>query len=206
MPFFKKKIVSRNIDPTKPNQLIWRIPNATHTKIKDIDEILVRDYEKAVFVKDGVFLNILSSGSHSVLKDINEIIWIDVSPKRLPFGIPIFTGPVTMDNYQIGLSGTITLRLIQSRDGIRNFLLEMVTCNKMFDAEQIVEWLRKGPLVTILRDAVKKLTLEQFKQDREQLINQDLKPKLNTEISKYGIELTSMDITGMTEPKKVESK
>jgi hypothetical protein len=150
-------------------------------------------------VKNGAFQNVLSSGKHPVPKDIDEIVWVDVSPKTQPFGIPVFNGPITQDNFQIGLSGTVAFRVAFTKEDVKTFLLEMVGGNRSFDAVQVVDWLRRGPLASVLRDILKNRTLDEFRRlDRENFVNLDLRPRLVYELSKYGIELISMDVTGMT--------
>ena len=204
MSLFKKEVVQRQIDPNKPNEFIWRIPNETYPKTKKVSSIMVRDFERAIFLKDGMFQNVLTPGKHPVPKNTGEIIWIDVSPKNQPFGIPVYQGPVTADGFQIGLSGTLTLRIMYTREDVRNFLLEMVCGRTTFDSEQLVDWLRKGPLVSVLRDIFKKLTIEQYRLlDREEFMNRNVKPRLVEELSKYGVDLVSIDITGTTSPQKI---
>ena len=204
MSLFKKEVVQRQIDPNKPNDFIWRIPNETYSKTSKVSAIMVRDFERAIFLKDGLFQNVLPPGKHAVPKNTGEIIWIDVSPKTKPFGIPVYQGPVTADGFQFGLSGTLTLRIMFTRGDVRNFLLEMVCGQTTFDSEQLVDWLRKGPLVSVLRDIFKKLTIEQYHLlDREEFMNRNVKPRLVEELSKYGVDLVSIDITGMTSPQKI---
>ncbi|MCW4006381.1 MAG: SPFH domain-containing protein [Candidatus Bathyarchaeota archaeon] len=202
MPFLKKKTVSRNVNSPSLDELIWRIPNQAYPKVADIDEIVVTEFEKAVLIKDGVVQNVLSSGKHEVPRGVTEIVWVDISPKCQLFGIPVYNGPTTKDNYQIGLSGTVTFRVMFSKEDVKSFVLEMVKGSRVFAAAQVVDWLRSGVLVSVLRDVVKSKSLDEFKNvNREQLVSFDLRPRLVCELSKYGIELVSMDITGMTSRK-----
>lgn len=207
MPLFKKKVVSWVHDPNKLGDIVWRIPNDAYPKVKDVNGIIVKEFERAVFFKGGTLQSVLPSGKHLIPKDVDEVVWVDTSPKPHPYGIPNYRGPITMDNFQIGFSGTITLRVNGDREeDVAKFLTRITAGRQCFTCEQLVDWLREGPLTSVFRDTVNKFTHEQFMRlEREEIISH-VKAKLVTELSRYGLELISIDITGVTAPKKVEWK
>jgi len=200
--FLKKKLVQWSHDPTSSSDLIWRLTNRTNPKVSDIDEIQLEEYERAVFKRDSVLLNVLSSGKHTVIKNASDIFWVDVFPKTSEFGIPINVGPVTKDNYQVGLCGSIKFR-IMSTSALKVFLQELVASSGSFDADQLVEWLRKDYLTCILRDIVKKVPLKEFKTCYPDY-GDPTKSLLGASTSKFGVEILSVEISGITDPRKIE--
>ena len=202
MPFLKKKIVHWDHDPAKSSDLIWRITNKTDPKVKDIDEIQLEDYERAVFKRESVLWNVLSCGRHTVTKDVSDIFWIDVFPKTLEFGIPIHNGPITKDNYQIGLCGSVKFKIMAS-NALKVFLSELVASSSSFNVDQLADWLRKDFLSNVLCELIRKVPLKEFRTGYPQY-GEELKSALNSSTSRFGVEILSIEISGMTEPKKIE--
>jgi hypothetical protein len=68
----------------------------------------------------------------------------------------------------------------------------------------LVDWLRDGPLVSVLRDISKDLTCQEFAFiDRAELVNHQVRPRLYSELYRYGLDLLSLDITSFSEPQKL---
>jgi SPFH domain / Band 7 family len=202
---FRKKEVSWARDPSIPSELVWRLPNDKYPKISRVNAIVVKEFEKAIFYKGGTMESIRSSGKHPVPKGINEIIWVDISPKQETFGIPKNHGPTTKDGHQLGLSGALTLRVNGDMEkNVAQFISRVVAANTSFTREQLVDWLREGPLVSVFRDIAKNFTYKEFIQiDREELISQQVRPRLFNELYRLGLDLISIDLTGVTEPTKL---
>jgi membrane protease subunit (stomatin/prohibitin family) len=204
MPLFKKT-VSWERNPQTSSELVWRIPNAKYPKIGNVSEVVVREFEKAVFYKGGSMINIHASGSHKIPKGTNEVVLVDISPRQELFGIPRNHGPITKDGFQVGVSGAITLRVNGDiEQNVAQFLERVVAANKTFTREQLVDWLRDGPLVSVLRDISKDLTCQEFVFiDRAELVNHQVRPRLYNELYRYGLDLLSLDITSFSEPQKL---
>jgi hypothetical protein len=80
----------------------------------------------------------------------------------------------------------------------------VVAANTSFTREQLVDWLREGPLVSVFRDIAKNFTYKELLRiDREELISQQVRPRLFNELYRLGLDLISIDLTGVTEPTKL---
>ncbi len=205
MPLFKKKTLNWNRNPASPTELVWRIPNDEYPKISSVGEVEIKEFEKAVFYKGGAMESVQPSGKHSLPKGTTEVILVDISPRQELFGIPRNHGPVTKDGYQFGVSGALTLRVNGDMEkNVAQFLTRVVAANKTFTREQLVNWLRDGPLASVLRDISKDLTYSEFvRMNREEFARQQVRPRLFNELYRYGLDLLSIDVTGVTEPQKV---
>lgn len=202
---FRKKVVSWERDPSTPSELIWRIPNEKFPKISGVSAVIVKEFEKAILYKGGMMQSVCSSGKHLIPNGINEVIWVDISPRQEAFGIPKNHGPITKDGCQIGLSGAITLRVNGDMEkNVAQFISRVVASNQSFTREQLVDWLRDGPLVSVFRDMARNMTYKEFLLiDREELVSQQVRPRLFNELYRLGLDLLSIDLTGITEPTKL---
>lgn len=205
LPFKKKVTVGWIRDSSNSSQLVWRIPNEKFPKISRAGEVVVKEFEKAIFFKGGSMEGIWSPGKHQIPKEVDEVIWVDISPKQQPFGIPKYNGPITKDGYQMGLSGAITLRVNGDLEkNVAQFLSRLVAGSNTYNRDQLADWLREGPLVSVFRDVAKKLTYQEFMQmNREELLNHEVRPRLYNELYRYGLDLISIDLTSSTTPQKV---
>lgn len=194
MPFFGK--ITAEWKRIEDSQVIWRVPNDTYPKIKKIKSVLVKEFERVAFISKGRIISVVGPGEHPLPKGTDEIIWVDISSKILPFGIAKYRRLVTKDGYRIGFSGTITLNVGRTESDVRKFLTKVVAGKGSFSYDELIEWLREGILISVFRDFLRSLTYDEFV--RMQYVNIEYKviPKLTKELLKYGLEIKSISILG----------
>jgi uncharacterized membrane protein YqiK len=204
MPLFRKQKVVWIRDPQQPRHLIWHIPNEKFPKTKDISDIAVNEHESAALFAGGRFHVLFSAGQHRLPKGVDKIVYVDTSPITEPYGIPFHNGPVTMDNYQVGVSGVLTLRIGRGEEEIRMFLSRIVSGQPSFTSEKLIDWLREGMLVSVFRDIVKKYSLEQFRRLDRARILEEVQYRLGVDLKKSGLHLDSFEITASTQPREFQ--
>lgn len=195
MPIFRKIVAEWQRRET--TQTIWRIPNDVYSNIKKIKAALVKESERAAFVKKGRVILVVPSGEHPLLKETDEIVWVDVSRKSLPFGIPKYRRLLTRDQHEIGFSGKLTLKVGNTEGDIKKFLTKAVGNKSSLSYDELTKWLRDGPLVSVFRGFVGKVAYEDFVKIEPYEIAHRVVPQLADELSKYGLQLVSIDITGV---------
>lgn len=195
MPIFGKIVAEwqrKGID-----QIIWRAPNSVYPKIGKIKAALVKEFERVAFVSKGRIISVGRSGGNPLPKGTDEIIWVDIAPKMLPFGIAKDRHLLTKDQHKIGFSGKITLRVGNTEGDIRKLLTRIVGSTFSLGYDELTKWLRGGPLISAFRGFLGKVTREDFTKIGPDKIALSVVPELTEELSKYGLELESIDITGV---------
>jgi len=179
--------------------LIWRIPNEKIPKIDNVKEIIVKEYEMAILISSGIIKKVLFPGSYKISKDVTEIVWIDVSPKTLKFGVSkSSTNLRTADGKVIGISGTITLNVRKDEGSVRLFFLKVVAGRKSLNCEQIADYLlRQGALNSAIQDVIGKLKLEDLLSINRSKLDDMLTSSLAEELKGYGIEVSSVHLVGV---------
>jgi len=195
LPIFGKVVAEWR--RTGNNQVIWRVPNSVFPKIKKIKAVLVREFERVAFVRKGSIFSVVTSGEHPLPRETHEIIWVDISPKMLPFGIAKYRHLLTKDRYEIGFSGTITLRVGDTEVDVKKFLTKIVSSKLSLSYDELMEWLREGPLGSVFRGFLGKLTREDFIKMKQYRIANSIEPELDEELLEYGLKLVSINITGV---------
>jgi uncharacterized membrane protein YqiK len=179
------------------NLMTWRIPNSVYPKVKGIKTVRVKKYERVAFVTKGDIL-VVRSGEHHIPAQTQEIIWVDVSPKMLRYGIAKCRHLLTKDNQSIGFSGTVTLKVGETESDVKKFLTKFVRHRFSLNEDELKNWLRDSLLISAFRGFLGKITHEDFLKVGREKIVYNLIPTLAEELSKYGLELLSLDITGIT--------
>ncbi|HUS78447.1 MAG TPA: SPFH domain-containing protein [Patescibacteria group bacterium] len=180
--------------------MIWRLPDEGHPDVGSINRVMLREHEKAALYKAGTYDNVFSQGEHDLPKDIDEVVFVDISPRTRPFGIPRFQGPETKDGLRFGFSGRVTFRVNEDVVDVANFVNKVVSGRASVSDEDIVGWMREGPLKSVFKDIVKERTYEEFRHmDRDEMM-MELEAKLGMELSDNGMELLSIEILNFSDP------
>ncbi|HMF33603.1 MAG TPA: SPFH domain-containing protein, partial [Candidatus Lokiarchaeia archaeon] len=167
--------------------------------IKKVRFFAVKDYEKALFYKNGEFVGEVRGGIYEIEKQAQtkgtEIVWFDTSINEMPWGFPAENGFPTLDNSMVGLFGDMKLRL----SDVRVFYQDVVGGGNEWTLQDLKDWI-KGLLQTSLRDIFKRYELDQIlREDRETVISQ-VEAKVAEEFSQYGLILESFNILGIKSP------
>jgi uncharacterized membrane protein YqiK len=178
--------------------LIWQIPNDKFPKLESIKEVIVKEHERAVLFASGVTTKILTPGNHQIPKGITEIVWVDVSPKKCPFGICKDSNLLlTNDGKRIGISGFINLKVREDESSIRLFFKRIVAGQKTFNCDQLVEWLLKGLLSSVFHDIIGKFSSDEISKTNMARFGDLVLAGISEELSKYGLEASSIHIVGI---------
>ena len=194
----KKQTIEWKHELSKKSELIWRLPNEKYKNIKDIDILIVKEYERAALIQSGFLKNVLTQGSHTLPINTDEIIYIDISPQTRPFGVPKSSGLLTKDQSRIGFSGNISFKIKEDNVDIGNFITKIVSHANSLPCNQLIKWLREGPIYIALRDVIKDRTFDQFLKIGSEELQLELESKIGFNLTSYGIELLSINITNFT--------
>ena len=197
--FFPMKIVSWNRDQEEAENLIWRIPDDLYPDVNDIDQVLIKETERVAIFNQGSFKDTLAQGKHDIFENVDEIIFLDVSPKTLPFGIPRSQGPLTKDNKRVGFSGKISFSIQENPVSIGSFLTNYANGKKGITSEEFVTWLRTGPLLSVFRDILRDVTGDEFQGMDKFDILMELESKLGAELNVIGVEIDDLEITNIVQ-------
>src|SRR5271157_3602204 len=108
----------RNNAPGLDVHIMHLFPKSTDN-IKKVRFFAVKDYEKALFYKNGEFMGEVRGGIYEIEKQAQtkgtEIVWFDTSINEMPWGFPAENGFPTLDNSMVGLFGDMKLRLSDVR-------------------------------------------------------------------------------------------
>jgi uncharacterized membrane protein YqiK len=193
--FGKKVVVEWRI--TENDSMIWRVPNSVYPEMKKIKAVSVKEFERVAFVGKGRIISVIKSGEHILSKGIQEIIWVNISPKTLPFGIAKHRKLLTKDQCEIGLSGMLTLKVGDTEGDIKKFITKIVGTKSSLGYDEIIEWLRGGPLISVFRAFLSKVTRDEFIRLERNKIADNVGSRLTNELSRHGLEIISLDITGI---------
>ena len=194
---FPMKVVSWNREQEEVENLIWRIPDENYPDVDDIDQVLIKETERVAIFNQGTFKDTLAQGKHDIFENVDEIIFLDVSPKTLPFGIPRSQGPLTKDNRRIGFSGNISFSIQENPVSIGSFITKYANGKKSITSDDFLAWLRTGPLHSVFRDILRDLTGEEFQgMDKLDLL-MELESKLGAELNDIGVEIDNLEITNI---------
>ncbi|MEM2742266.1 MAG: SPFH domain-containing protein [Candidatus Aenigmatarchaeota archaeon] len=197
MTFFKKISVGWVRDTSNVHDLIWRIPNENFPKISEIKEVIIKEHERGVLISSGIIKFYLTPGKYSISRDISEVVWIDVSPKTCPFGIPKSSNAlITADGKNIGVSGTITLKIKSDESSVRLFLTKIVAGQKNYSCDQLINWLRHGVLTSVFHDIISRMRSDEFTRINRSELNDKLLARLSEELINYGVEVSSIHMLG----------
>lgn len=194
----KKFVVSWERDASETQDLIFQIPNDKFPKLESVKEVVVKEHERVVLFASGVIKKILTPGNHQISKGITNIVWVDVSPKTCPFGIRKDSNLLlTNDGKNIGISGLINLKIRGDESSIRLFFKRVVAGQKTFNCVQLVEWLLKGLLSSVFHDIIGKFKSGEISKITMARLADLVLAGISEELSKYGLEASSIHIVGI---------
>lgn len=197
--FFPLTVLSWNREEEDTENLIWRLPDENYPDIDDVDQVLVKETERVAIFNQGTFKDTLAQGKHDIFENVDEIIFLDVSPKTLPFGIPRSQGPLTKDNKRVGFSGKISFSIQENPVSIGSFLTKYANGKKEITSEEFITWLRTGPLLGVFRDILRDITGEEFQGMDKFDILMELESKLGAELNVIGVEIDDLEITNIVQ-------
>ncbi len=198
----KTLIWEHDYDPNASNRsMIYRFPNAKYSNITKIKYIGVRDYETALYYKNGKYVGSLDGGHYEIEKDAKnpatEIVWFDPSIVKLTWGISHSSGASarTMDGFVIGASGDLTIQIEDAEALITN-----VISGKVNYSDQDFRDLINSILQASFRDVVNTFDLKGFVLSNRDDFNNRMKTVLSDPFMRYGLKIDSIQFLNIAHP------
>lgn len=178
--------------------LMYKFP-PSGSDFKKVVYFAVKDYERVLFFEKGQLIDELKGGIYGIAKDARkkgtEIIWFDSSIQSIKWGIPQDPGLLTKDNYFIGLSGEIKIRIRQ----VKRFFSDVVGTSQIWTLKDLKFWL-KSILHSVLRDIIKIYNGAQLLREERTKLEELLIAKISPDLMRYGLEMDSFSILNIKLP------
>ena len=182
--------------------VVWRFPDTASgvpadEQLRGVDAFNVKEYEKAVFIRQGKIAAVVPSGTR-LLKDSakqlgTEIVWVDQRPYKTRWGV---SDMLTLDHVSIGSHGVIYLKVSDPA----MFIVNLVTANRHF-TPQSIEAFTKEHVNSIIKSVMSTFPLTTLMRERD-TIDAAVRAKCKEMFSKLGLEMMSLDIMGYKVPEE----
>jgi membrane protease subunit (stomatin/prohibitin family) len=176
--------------------------------IKLIDQLVVRENQKAIFMKSGKVYDILGAGRYTltsanipllygVAKKFfggktpfqTEVIFINLKKFMIKFGTSTKTN--TKDMVPVGVHGIAYLKI----NDPAIFAFEIVGNNEKSSTDDVEDFIRAFIIENFINNLAEYTSFEVYKQTKETSLH--IKDDLSPEIKKYGLELDNIKIEGI---------
>lgn len=190
--------------------LLWRIPDplvknrtdvmakaipTTPEKMEKAYGFVVMEYEKAIFLQKGQFIDECESGYYQLEKDARvpgtEIVWIDTREMKVKWGI---SETLTLDNIMIGAYGTSIIKI----NNPKNFILNVISAKRQLDPENVENWI-KDALRSAIAETFSKMEIVTLHREHD-VVLAAVKGGLQSIFLHWGVELIHLEILGLNIP------
>lgn len=170
-----------------------------------IPHFLVREYERAVFIRDGKVYEEFGPGRHVTSKlpalTNTQMVYVSLLPIKLKWGLP---GTMSQDNVTVGASGTVELQI----DNPKMFWAQVIGSKELYTENNLRDHILTN-LQGVVRTELANLTVQQIYLERDVLIAA-VRARLQEMFEAMGIDYKRLEIVGINIPddirKALESK
>ncbi|MEM2144750.1 MAG: SPFH domain-containing protein [Candidatus Jordarchaeaceae archaeon] len=183
--------------------IVWRFPDYTSSippiteQLARVDAFNVKEYERAVFVRQGKIAAVVPSGTwllkESAKQVGTEIVWVDQRPYKTRWGVSEI---LTLDDVSVGSHGVIYVKVGDPS----MFLINLVTANRFFTPESIESFIKEH-INSVIKSVMATFPFSTLMRERD-VINAAVRAKCKEMFSKLGLELMSLDIMGYKVPEE----
>jgi membrane protease subunit (stomatin/prohibitin family) len=190
----KPRVSMWDHDPN-PDALLYRLPdkkspNEKERKMKDIQAILIRNNEIAIYragaIEQPLFPGVWRFEKEAVNRSGAEIVFISSSAFLFKWGIPQASGPLSKDGVQIGVSGEARVRITNAI----KFNSEIVKDKDLLLPMDVKDWIFSD-IIAIIRDRISKMKAPDITSESLSIAVQ---AKGEKELPKYGLKIVKINV------------
>ncbi len=186
--------------PVRPEEIEWGEDElAKKVDLGKIPHILVREYERALFLRDGKIFEVFGPGRHvtSKLSSMTKtnLIYISHVPFKLKWGLP---ETLSKDNVTVGCSGTVELQV----DNDKMFFAQIMGSRSLYTKTKLRERVLTN-LQGVIRTELANLTVHEIYMERDVLIAA-VRVRLQEMFEAMGIDYKRLEIVGINIPEKIK--
>ncbi len=186
--------------PLRPGEMEWDdIELAKKTDTGKIPQFLVKEYERALFIRDGKIYEEFGPGRHTTSKLSSatnaHLIYVSLVPFKLKWGLP---ETMTQDNVTVGCSGTIELQV----DNPKMFWAQVIGAKTRYTKDNMKDHILSN-LQGVIRTELANLTVKQVYLERDVLIAA-VRARLQEMFGSMGIDYKRLELVGINVPQKIK--
>jgi len=187
--------------PIRPEEIKWGEDElAKRVELGKIPNILVREFERAIFIRDGKIFEEFGPGRHvtSKLGSITKtnMIYVSMVPFKLKWGLP---ETMSKDNVSVGCSGSIELQI----DNAKMFWAQVMGSRNLYTKTNLRERILTN-LQGVIRSELANLTVQEIYLERDILIAA-VRVRLQELFEAMGIDYKRLEIVGINISEKIKN-
>jgi len=162
-------------------------------------KLYTRSSQERAFVRTGLGgQKVVMSGGALVLPIFHEVIWVNRNTLRLEVKRGDEQSLITQDRLRVDVSAEFYVRVAQSADAVAT---AAQTLGNRTNDPNTLKALVEGKFVDALRAAAAAMTMEQLHEKRAEFV-QNVKQAVTEDLSKNGLELEAVSLTGLNQTQK----
>jgi len=186
--------------PLKPGEMKWDDTElAKRADIGKIPQFLVKEYERALFIRDGKIYEEFGPGRHvtSKLSSMTNayLIYISLVPFKVKWGLP---ETMSKDDVTVGCSGTVELQI----DNPKMFWAQVMGAKVRYTKDNLKDHILTN-IQGVIRSELANLTVREIYLERDVLIAA-VRARLQEMFGALGIDYKRLELVGINVPQKVK--
>jgi hypothetical protein len=187
------KSVLKGITPTEWDRQAHSgmIYHLSSSQIPFVKLLVVKEYERGVFLRDGKLYAVLPPGrwflGRMPIVGHMELIWVDMGITKIQFGLRT----LTKDGVEIGANGTVYLRVSDPE----KFIINLITGKNVYHPEDLQDFL-KAQVNSIMRSEMANYDVQSIYLERDMFISV-ARVEMQEMIQDLGVEFRSLEIAGL---------
>lgn len=168
-------------------------------KLGKIPHFLVKEHERAVFIRDGKIYEVFGPGRHvtSKLPGLTnaQMVYVSFLPIKLKWGLP---ETMSQDSVTVGVSGTVEVQI----DDPKMFWAQAMGSKTLYTESNLRDQILTN-LQGVVRTELANLTIQQIYLERDVLIAA-VRARLQEMFEAIGIDYKRIEIVGINIPEDVK--